>query len=642
MEETTCDKADQDDKYRAELAEARRETSDARRALDLLEKSRADASARSSALERENEELREKLERARVDDEEYIGRVRLDGGSFEAGDLRQRLSELECVNTKLAAQVSEERSNAATSAQLNAREVANLRNMLRARDDAIQSLQGRVERGEKDMTELERDLDEMRGERGRGGPADDGGEAKRRETLIADLTRETDELKDLVDKQNQALKDMTAKWDKQKEEYHEQCKLAERRGEEIEQLKSSLLAEGSKRKDMSERHDAGLTRVVDLEMELQLANEKVEELMSSLTEAAEEIDELHAEVAFKGGRITSLEKEIQDASSLLEARATAEGESASPQSPSTQPPEGGRGESSSFGRLREEIRRVTAERARLESDHARQLSLLAAAKDGDVAGLERELGEVRARFTAETENANAVKASLKGLEASNANLSAELAKTREVMDQLDAEEDFELEETRCKVKELQLENVELKNEIELLRATIEKKEQEMLDKEEANQGELFNAQEALIALDRERNSPGGAERDNGNAEMIESLNRKLSACEERVREAEARLGRTAREKDMVISDLRIELLSKERYSEDLQRDLESLQLTVECGPSKRNYGMAIDPEWHEPDTISQLKVQVSTLKKDKTMIEKEMRAKIEARDATVSRTDQSD
>jgi hypothetical protein len=210
------------------------------------------------------------------------------------------------------------------------------------------------------------------------------------------------------------------------------------------------------------------------------------------------------------------------------------------------------------------------------------------------------------------------------------------------MDQLDAEEDFELEETRCKVKELQLENVELKNEIELLHATIEKKEQEMLDKEEANQGELFKAQEALIALDRERNSTGGAERDNGNAEMIESLKRKLSACEERVREAEARLGRTAREKDMVISDLRIELLSKERYSEDLQRDLESLQLTVECGPSKRNYGMAIDPEWHEPDTISQLKVQVSTLKKDKTMIEKEMRAKIEARDATVSRTDQSD
>ena len=154
-----------------------------------------------------------------------------------------------------------------------------------------------------------------------------------------------------------------------------------------------------------------------------------------------------------------MEKEIQDASSLLEARATAEGESASPQSPSTQPPEGGRGESSSFGRLREEIRRVTAERARLESDHARQLSLLAAAKDWDVAGLERELGEVRARLTAETENANAVKASLKGLEASNANLSAELAKTRQVMDQLDAEEDFELEETRCKVKELQLENV---------------------------------------------------------------------------------------------------------------------------------------------------------------------------------------
>ena len=46
--------------------------------------------------------------------------------------------------------------------------------------------------------------------------------------------------------------------------------------------------------------------------------------------------------------------------------------------------------------------------------------------------------------------------------------------------------------------------------------------------------------------------------------------------------------------------------------------------------------MAIDPEWHEPDTISKLKVQVSTLMKDKNMIEAELRTKIESRDATVS------
>jgi hypothetical protein len=72
--------------------------------------------------------------------------------------MRWRLSELERENAPLT-------SNAATNAKLNAREVSNLRNMLRARDDAIQSLQGRVERGERDMTELERVLDVLRGER---------------------------------------------------------------------------------------------------------------------------------------------------------------------------------------------------------------------------------------------------------------------------------------------------------------------------------------------------------------------------------------------------------------------------------------------------------------------------------------------
>ncbi|KAL3788538.1 hypothetical protein ACHAW5_009384 [Stephanodiscus triporus] len=622
VEETTSDKVDQDDKYRAELASARRETSDARRALDALDKSRADALVRAAELERENDELRGRLDRAAAAAREGddSGGDRPDRSLEAVEVMRRRLSELERENATLS-------SNAATNAKLNAREVSNLRNMLRARDDAIQSLQGRVERGERDMTELERELDVLRGERTEDGPVEGGVEAKRREDRIDDLTRETEELKGLVEKQNQALKDMTAKWDRQKEEHHEQCKLAEQRGEEIEQLKFALLAEGSKREGLSESYDAGPTRVTELEVELRNANEKVEELTSALNEAAEEIDELHAEVVFKGGRIASLEREIQCASSLLEAR-TAE------EPPPQASPEGGGGreEAGSFGRLREEIRRVTAERARLESDHARQLSLLATAKDGDIARLEREMGEVRVRLMAETENVTALKASLKELESSNANLSVELAKTREVMDQLDAEEDLELEVTKQKVTELQLANVELHSEIKGLRSTLAEKEQELLEKEESSQGELLKAQEALIALERERNSPG----DDSHVEKIASLNEKLSACEERVREAEAKLGRTVREKETVISDLRIELMSKERYSEDLRRDLELLQLSVESGPSKRNYGMAIDPEWHEPDTISKLKVQVLTLKKDKTIIEKELRAKIEARDATIA------
>ena len=63
--------------------------------------------------------------------------------------------------------------------------------------------------------------------------------------------------------------------------------------------------------------------------------------------------------------------------------------------------------------------------------------------------------------------------------------------------------------------------------------------------------------------------------------------------------------------------------------------MESLQLSVERGPTKRNYGMSIDPEWHDADNVTKLKFQLSTLSKEKRMIENELRAKIEARDATV-------
>ncbi len=45
-----------------------------------------------------------------------------------------------------------------------------------------------------------------------------------------------------------------------------------------------------------------------------------------------------------------------------------------------------------------------------------------------------------------------------------------------------------------------------------------------------------------------------------------------------------------------------------------------------------NYSMAIDPEWHKPD----MKVQVSTLMKKKTLIEKELWAKIKSGDATIA------
>jgi hypothetical protein len=73
-----------------------------------------------------------------------------------------------------------------------------------------------------------------------------------------------------VDKQNQVLKDMKGKWDKQREEYQEQCILANRRGEEIKDLKSSLLAEELNRGDLLQKFDAGLTRATELKWNCKL------------------------------------------------------------------------------------------------------------------------------------------------------------------------------------------------------------------------------------------------------------------------------------------------------------------------------------------------------------------------------------
>ncbi len=69
--------------------------------------------------------------------------------------------------------------------------------------------------------------------------------------------------------------------------------------------------------------------------------------------------------------------------------------------------------------------------------------------------LGRELDNIGARLAAETRNTNAAKAILRGLEASNVDLSAELAKMQQVMDQLDVKEDLKLESRRQKVKELE-------------------------------------------------------------------------------------------------------------------------------------------------------------------------------------------
>jgi len=639
VEETTCDKAEAAHQFQAELSDAERELAEATRALDNALQSQGHTVTKATALEQENKDLKKQLQASQGSNQ------------TEVSNLQQQLSNLQSTNATLTTQIAEEKANTTKNKQLNSKEISVLRSNLRSRDDVIQSLQSRVEQGQDEMMELEAELDDLRGEKhsleeGKNREEEDrqdevGNLLRKNQDMnkiveeqskaledVSSLRRQNEEMNMIVEKQSHALEDMTENWDRQIEEYEEQCSLAERRGEEIEMLKS-VLQEGELDKEASlVRSNSSHSRVTVLEMELQNMNEKVDELSSTLNESMEEIEDLQADVVFKEGRIASLEKEIEEASSLLEARADEDSQCSPPPSP-------GRRESGNFARLRQEIENVTRERAQLESDHALQLSLLKTSKDCDIAKLDKELDEVRTQLKAETEKVVTMNQFLAEIETSKAELSHELEKTREVMDQLDAEEDRELEEMKRTVKKVEFSNDKLQYEIEELQMTLKGKERELAKKDIVVEEELREAQQALIALDKERRSPT-KEQDSVSGEEMKALNEQLSACKEQIRASEAKLSRATREKEMIISDLRSELTSKENYAEDLRDELESLQLSVDRGPAKRNYGMSIDPEWHEPDTISKLKMQVSKLTKEKRMVENELRAKIDARDATIA------
>ena len=609
VEETTSDKTTAAHEHQSQLTDAQRESVDAKRALDEALKSQVDAVTKAGAYEQENNELKKQFHA----DQGTFGQA-----ASEIAKLQQQLAELQTTNASLTTQIAEEKANSTKNKQLNSKEISNLRSMLRSRDDAIQSLQGRVEKGQGEMTALEEELDGLKGEKHslQGGQDD----------ALDTLRKDNEEMKELVDKQNQALKNMTNKYDEQKKESDKQTSLLKQRGEEIELLESQL-HEGECEKEASFHRSNSLseqnhTRVTALEVELQTMNEKADELTSSLNEAMEEIEDLQADVVFKEGKIASLEKEIEEASSLLK---TTKEDDASQQ----EPPSPGRRESGNFARLRQEIVRVTRERAQLETDHARQLSMLKTSKDGDISKIEKELQEVCSQLKKSSDAATTLKASLDKVETTRAGLKQELDKTHQVMDQLDAEEDHELEDMKQKVEELQTSNDKLKFEIEDLTVKLKDKERELDEAEASVDGELREARQALIALDEERKSVDGSDN-------IKDLNDQLVECKEQIAKGEAKLNRTVRENDLALSDLRSELSSKAKYAEDLKDELESLQLSVERGPSKRNYGMAIDPEWHEPDTVGKLKVQVSNLSKEKRMIEHELRAKIDARDATIA------
>ena len=595
VEETTCDKADITQQWQAKLVDTQRELAEAKRALDDALKIQVDAVSKATSIEQENNTLKKQLEENKE-------------------SIRNDTTELQKHLDELTAQVAEEKSNASKNKQVNTQEITNLRSMLRSRDDAIQSLQTRVTNDQEAMTKLEAELDTLRNSNHK----EEGGmKVKERVDQINNLTKDNDEMKQLVEKQNQALKDMTTKYDKQKMEYDEQVKLVKLRGEEIATLKSEK--EQVLQRSNSDSH----SRVTTLEVELQKMNEKVDELTSALNESMEELEDLQADVVFKEGRIASLEREIEEASSLLEMRSADDEEkdisTASSRSPPSSP-------SGNFKKLRQEIERVTRERAQLESDHALQLSLLKSSKDCDMSKIEKERDDATAQLSASTEK-------IANLEKSRKELEDELKKTRDVMDQLDAEEDQELEETKAKVSEMQATNDKLYQDIQELRTKLKTTEDELSKKEESVQKELREAQQALIVLDKERRAPAAS--DDATNAKLKALDEELAAAKGEVFASRTKLGKTVREKDMIISDLKSELSSKELFADELKEELESLQLSIETGPStkNKNYGMSIDPEWHEPDTISQLKVQVATLGKEKRMMETELRSKIDTRDS---------
>lgn len=574
VEDTTSDKAELENQWQAKLADSIRELDSAKIALEEAMQCKSDAEARAAAVEEKNNELKEKLVQQTQNN--------------QSAELKEQLAKLQSANAKLNAQISEERLKSSDAIKSTSKEIYNLRVTLRARDDAIQNLQARLEKFHHETTALEEELDEFREEK----KLVDEGKVKERADLINNLTKNMDKLK-------QDLDDMTAKWKMQKEEYEAQVSMGERRGEEIKLLKSSL----QERELEIEQGKLNSSRVTVLEAELKKMDERVDELTTALDDAVEEIDNLQADSIFKEGRIASLEQEINDASSLLATRADDDHVTESSSSPD-------RRESGNFTRLRQEIEKITRERAKLEGVHAHQLTLVENSKNDDIARLEEELEKVRVQLKEETEKVDGLKSSLKEVENSFVTVSNELAKTQEIMDQLDAEEDRELLEANQKVNDLQ----------------------QTCDKLQSENIELRTLQLIERAHDTAR--------DEIDTENLKSLREQLFACKEEVRIVETKLEKTIREKEMVISDLKSELYSREKYVEELRNELESLQLSVERGPTKRNYGMSIDPEWHDADTMTKLKYQVSALSREKKMIENELRAKIEARDATVrSRTE---
>mmetsp|Transcript_5546 Transcript_5546/g.11687 ORF Transcript_5546/g.11687 Transcript_5546/m.11687 type:complete len:1444 (+) Transcript_5546:82-4413(+) len=602
VEDSNSAKANDANQWQTKLQQSKRELDSVKLALGEATKQNEHSTALKEiiqTLEKENhlvklekESLEKDLEKYNDDSattkNEEIASLQEELCAFA---LRER--ELQDANTQLTSCLKQERENSTEGKQLSEQELVTLRNTIRSKDDVIQSLQSRVEKGQEDMTSLEVELDILRAKSTKQ-EEEELKKSKEQTNEIGNLWKVNDEMSKIIEGQSHKMEELTSKLDQKKREYKEQQVLLKKREEEVLELKAQL----ENKADALERSGSeSHSRVAALEVKLQAVNEKVDELTASLHEAMEEVDDLQADVVFKDGKIANLERQIEEASSLLSE--------ASPRPPSPVKDLGG----NKFARLRKEIENISKERIQLESEHSNEIAILKSSNVAEVAALEKKLEDANNKVESlskqlkeETARSLYMSTSIEELEKTKDDLSKEVNQIRDVMSELDEQEDAELEELRGKVKGLKAEKTKLAE-------------------------ELKEAQSALISLEESR--PSNLQ------QMVESISQELATCKEQVATSESTLNIAMQKKEMEISDLKSELSSRSLYANELKNEVESLQRHVEHGPSKRNYGMAIDPEWYEPDTISQLKTQVSSLTKEKTMIERELRAKLEARDTTI-------
>ncbi|KAL7470415.1 hypothetical protein ACHAXS_010654 [Conticribra weissflogii] len=587
------------------------------------------------------------------------------------------ISNLEETNHKLEQELKSERLAITRNKQMSKKEIGELRSMLRARDDAILILQRKVDEGQGELTNLEDEIDTLR-------KVMKDAEAGREDA--GNLWRLNDEMAKIIENQSKKMETLAEKLELQKKAYDEQVNLANKRENKISELQVKLqekekevvekdknLAkqlesfEKKKTEEIEQRdtidkltkrmeeytkateeqaaknvllnkeneslrnqlsaHEKSLansssshSRVITLEMEVQSLNEKVDELTQSLEESMEEVSDLQADIVFKEGKVATLEKELQEATSLLAASVKHDWKPPTENAPSEK-----------FARLRKEIEDVTRERAQMESQHAAAvLQLESKLKDAT-----ESLEKTRKLMNEEIAKVAKLRQTVERLEKSEENLTAELESARKEADELRSEV-IEGRKT-LNAAEQSIQEIQSKN--DQLQIDLNDAVKKLLDKDVTDEShciamakELREAQQALIAMDLERNQRLEASR-----EKMESLRAELLECKEQLMMGETKLNNALREREVIISDLRKEVSAKENYAQELRAEVENLQVVAERASSpRRSCITGMDPDTGDPDHLSKLKAQVSSLEKEKNMIENELRAKIEDRDNTIS------